>query len=62
MDTTDYNTRDDHPRHDPFCKDQTCWCHSSSDYHGLVIGRGATDEEIARAYAFFGITKERQKI
>ncbi len=39
----------------PYCGDPTCWCHTDSDYHDVVIHPAITDEEIQTAYAFFEI-------
>jgi hypothetical protein len=39
----------------PYCGDSTCWCHTDIPYHELVTHPGATDDELAQAYDFFGV-------
>ncbi len=40
----------------PYCGDITCWCHTDVEYHEGVTEMGeASDEELAEAYAFFGL-------
>jgi hypothetical protein len=39
----------------PYCGEPGCWCHTAIPYHKLVTHPGATDVELAQAYAFFGV-------
>lgn len=50
-----YTFDEEHTLHNPYCSDVSHWCHNSPDYHEMVIALGASDEEIAEAYAFLGL-------
>jgi hypothetical protein len=46
-----------HTPANPYCDDPNHWCHSDADYHEQILQPAEpTEEEIALACAFFGIT------